>query len=284
VVLAAAVGLWNGSPEFLPSLAPDDAGEAMNNLWQVHAVFVSLAFAGLAVLLQIGSEQLVTGTSLRAALFDWTWFKFSFAFSVISLVQLGAVTIWFGNDATLLLEFFFVDLVAIALVAFAYYRAATVYADPLQARRMALEHLRATAERSQRYAWSTEHANSRLLAIMPDLFSLAPQSKGMRRDPMAAPDKARTVADIHVRKLAQALEHAKGMAAASAASIATDADRPIVETVPGFAPTLRLQTWIGNIAGPMQPAFYLFHEGLTPRQLERLSDEIYRCIRWENDD
>lgn len=168
--LLIAVGLGYVGTSLLPSLRPTDPTASFETLWQVHAVFVSLAFAGLAILFQLGSEELASGTSLRVVLFRSTSFLFTLAFCGLSVVQLGIVATWFDTDRALVAEFLFALVASVYLVGAAYHRAARLYLNPVRAGRLAEAELSATLRASQLSNWAVSRANGELRTVLPNLL------------------------------------------------------------------------------------------------------------------
>jgi hypothetical protein len=132
-VAVAAVAVGVGlvlQPRIWSSLAPVSPDDALIALWQVHLGFVSIAFAGLAVLLQLAAEPVITARSLRADLFRHTFFVAILFQALAGAIQLGVVALWFDSSSALVIEFFLVVAVTVAAVAFAYLRATALFTNP----------------------------------------------------------------------------------------------------------------------------------------------------------
>lgn len=272
ITLAVAAGLFAVAACWLAWWAPTDPGQSLNVLWQVHGVFVSLAFAGLALIFQLGSESLVTGRSLRTALFRQTLFKFTFAYSVFSLVQIGIVANWLPDDSTLILEFV-VAAAAIGLVTYAYAQAASVFEDPEKGERLGVKQLREALERSQRQDWANGYANSMLLAAFPGLIGPPPAGSGLMRTGMVV--EAGLVADINESLLRSVVADLSMLTSALKAVYDPVGDQSWMATPKA---ELRLKCRIGTASGSARPAFELYHPNISEKKLTEIDRQLRACL------
>lgn len=104
--------------------------------WQVHASLVTVAFAGLAVLVQLTSNEVVTAAGVREVLFRLTFFQPLILFSLLGSVQLGLVAIWAPSGVGAILEFCLFLGVTVLMLLASYSYVIAVYVDPQRALRL----------------------------------------------------------------------------------------------------------------------------------------------------
>ena len=271
VTLALGALLFRTPLEWMPDSAPPDPGGSLDTLWQVHGVFVSLAFAGLTILFQLGSEALVTGRSLRIALFRHTLFKFTFAFSVLSLVQLGIVAVWLPDDSTLILEFI-VAASALGLVTYAYAQAAGVFEEPDKGERLGRDQLRSALVKSQHEAWAISQANRRLRTALPALIGSPPGIEGLVRSGLVTEEGI--VKDINLGMLRRVLTEFPTLA--PRAKPAKSGVAQVLTLSP--APELRMQGLVGSASGRDDPVFHIYHSDLSERRLRQIERRLRACL------
>lgn len=115
----------------LPELAPTNVDGLLATAWQVHASFVAIAFAGLVMLFQSNSsEVLVSAEMLRSILFKDTRLRLTLAYSMAGILQLGAASIWFPSDATLFAQVVGTIGLSMLLIARAYLRTNNLLSNP----------------------------------------------------------------------------------------------------------------------------------------------------------
>lgn len=151
----------------LARFATAEPGEVLLVAWQVQSAFVSIAFAGLAVLVQLASEPVVTARSVREVLFRHTWFMAMLSFALSGTIQLGAVAIWFPSDEALVIEFVGVVAATVTAVAFAYKRAADVFSTPGKAYELGTTAIIEDALSSLSETWATAEGQRRLEEVVP---------------------------------------------------------------------------------------------------------------------
>ncbi|WP_143025316.1 hypothetical protein [Micromonospora sp. WMMB235] len=137
-VIAGSTALRQHSPVFLEDWAPSNAGEALGLAWQVQTSIAAIAFAGLALIIQLATNPPVAIRSSREVLYRETLFRGLLLFVGISNVTLGIVGTWLVSDGALILCFVFCFVLPIGFIGFSYFRAARYFLDDRKAAASAL--------------------------------------------------------------------------------------------------------------------------------------------------
>ena len=133
----------------------------LQTAWQVHSGFVAIAFAGLALLIDMaGRDSLISPTHERRFLLQHTLFLFAFSYALIGAVELGIATAWFDNDGVVLVPVVSIVTVTILLIGNAYARAIHALTEPNYSERVQHDALVAQLEASMDASRSVLDANS----------------------------------------------------------------------------------------------------------------------------
>lgn len=119
----------------------DPAAASMETVWQVHATFASVGFAGLAIAFQVLGDPPLSAGSARQSVVAYLSFRRLLASGVLSNVVIGASAIWFANRATVAVAFVGVLVPSVALVAAAYGRLAHLFTTSMLIEKLTLAEL-----------------------------------------------------------------------------------------------------------------------------------------------
>jgi hypothetical protein len=247
VVQTFAFGLawFAGVVTFLPMVTILDVADpsaVIATAWQVLASFASIAFAGLAVLMQLTSEPVVTSRSVRQVLFQESQFRPVLAFSITAAVQVGAATLFLNQPESAVVEVAVVAL-AILWVGWSYARVGKVYANPGEALRLGEEALVRDLRASMREAHARTAAEVRLHAVVPREWRWT-STEALEGTVLLAADRAGTLVDVDIDLLGDITkEIADEDASAFEASDALDAPR---EPSSGNSPELRIMAGLDS--------------------------------------
>jgi hypothetical protein len=271
-------------PSVLPQLAPTDPQGSLLQLWQVHTVFVAIAFAGLAILFQLASDPVVTSRSLRSDLVRHTFFITTLAFALAGAIQLGLIALWFPTAAAIVIEFLLIVTVTVFLVALAYIRTARIFARPEAALELGKAALVDLALDSLYENWAQTEASRRLEERVPR--DLSPSLEAMKSIgiPIAHAPMDGEIEDVRLEPIEDAL---RGLEAKHNAGIGTHSDTG--PTTSGLVSndataSLKVRFSIGSRVKKGDPLFLL--EGLKPSEARIASMErrLMSAIKWTKDD
>ena len=280
LVVVASVGHLG----FLGSLAPRDPGASLGVLWQVHAVFVSLAFAGLTILFQLGTEQLITGNNLRAILFRHTYFQLTFLFAVMSLVQLGIIALWVRSSQAVFLEFWLCTVLSIGFVSLAYVRAGNVYRDPVKARSLAKRQLLDTLRASHDQNWALDRANATLQKRLPELFFPAPTPESdFESIGLVVTASTCTLADINIELISDAVNRLASVTTTTTKPQEQSGEGALDEISRPVGPTsvLRMRRQLGGELTIGRSVFTLYRALASEVDPARLESQLTAAVRFE---
>jgi hypothetical protein len=264
--------LWN--PEVAEQLTPSEPGNVLASAWQVHAGFVAIAFAGLAMLIDMaGRDALVRAVLERQALIRHSHFYLAFAFSLIGAIQLAVVSTWFATPGTVLAEIALVVSPAVALIGVAYGRAIGALTEPSYAERTAKRLIKEQLEASMDASQALFEANQRLEEVVE---ARRPADDDQATELLRAPYRAR-LTDVHlptVTRVAGSLRDLGGVAG---------------HVQPGSAPAptrkgviLTKNASIGSTVDAQSPLFVAIGK-LTPRDAARFSTLLTSAVLWERE-
>lgn len=117
-------------------------GSAAGVIWQVHAAFASIGFAGLAIAFQVlGDPPLSAGSARQAVVTDMRFGPLLFS-GVAASGVIGIVTLWLANPGTLAVSFVFVLAPSVLIVGAAYARLATLFTSTQRVEGLTLAELK----------------------------------------------------------------------------------------------------------------------------------------------
>lgn len=140
LTLFCQVALLAGLAVFGPAQREGD--EALVGLvWQVHAAFASIGFAGLALAFQMLSDPPVSAGSARYSVVDDLQFSRLLFSGVTASLSIGSVALWGSNWATIAATFAVTLTPSVLLVAGAYGRLARLFTAPTRVEELSLAEL-----------------------------------------------------------------------------------------------------------------------------------------------
>ncbi len=126
---ATSVALLLGAParlDFLRDLAPR-ADEAALTIWQVHAAFISISFAGISIAFQVLAEPPLTAGPARRAVIDYIRYPNLLAQGILADLIIGTVAIWLRSDVNIAVTFCLVFVPSVLVAGLAYFRLSTLF-------------------------------------------------------------------------------------------------------------------------------------------------------------
>lgn len=132
---------------FLTPWAPRE-DDALIAMWQVHAAFISIGFAGLAIAFQVLAEPPLTAGPARTAVVHHLRYRELLAHGVTANGLIGISAIWLRSDANVAIGGALLFAPSVALTALAYVRLADLFADPDIVERMTLDDLKLRVQRA----------------------------------------------------------------------------------------------------------------------------------------
>ena len=285
-LLFAAVLLRMWQPVVLPGWAPPDAGEAIGLAWQVQTSIAAIAFAGLALIIQLAANPPVAVRSSREVLYRETHFRFLLSYAGGSSVLLGVVSTWLPSDGGALLCFLVCFVGTLVLIGFSYLRAARFFLDDRHAAESAIQLLLAKLDDGIRDQRVVAEANRRL----GELFSAPEPVRRSRRVPpgrlafpLAEVTATKRVADFDVAALRHAgadlLRAVDGERFEAAAQTALGPARTAADPA-----LLLIKHGVNSVVRPGQALFDLVADSEPDPELLRAFDQrLRRCVRWTSD-
>ncbi|WP_173160496.1 hypothetical protein [Phytohabitans suffuscus] len=182
----SAVILRQSEPRLLAGWAPMQPGDALGMAWQVQTSIAAIAFAGLALVIQLAGDPPVAIRSSREVLFDQTHFRLLLFYAGGSNVTLGLVSTWLQSDGGVLLCFIFCFVGTLALIGFSYVQAARFFLDDHRATDQALEVLLDKLKDGIREQQSAAEANQLLAERFPS-SGLVRRLRGKPAGPVVIP-------------------------------------------------------------------------------------------------
>ena len=281
VQTAVFVAAWvAGSATLFPNITffeVEDPSSVIATAWQVLAGFASIAFAGLAVLMQLTSEPVVTSRGVRQVLFKESQFRPVLAFSITGAIQVGAGALLLGESEAAVIEVVVVA-VTILLIGWSYARVGAVYSDPGEALRLGEAALQRDLVSSMREARSRAVAESRLHKVVPRewrLFSISPLDGIV----LLRADRSAALSDVDIDLINDVVnEIADGDSSALEAS---DASTGPAEPATADSPELRIATSLGSTVEAGSEVFVLKNPASFAGNRNRVASRLAKALRWE---
>lgn len=275
IVVAATAWGFLSQRSFLPHLSPTDPRQVLSSAWQVHSGFVAIAFAGLAMLIDMaGRDSLVRAVLERQALIRHTRLYLAFAFSLMGALYLGVVSTWFATPGTVLVSILGVVAPAVLLIGTAYSRAIGALTEPTYAertsRRLLNDQLIASMEASQ----ALIHAN---LELSRSLNTTWLTSEGEQVTNLLVSPSGVRLADVHlptIKKVAAALQKVEKVAGRISAEAAPAKSKGSARLI--------VNTSIGSRLESRQ-AVFLAVGAIEPGDAARFERMLRGAVRWEDE-
>lgn len=245
--------------------------------WQVLAGFASIAFAGLAVLMQLTAEPVVTSRGVRQVLFEESQFRPVLAFSIMGAAQVGAATLFLEESEAAILEVAVVAL-TILWIGCSYARVGKVYADPGEALRLGEKALLRDLKASMREAHTRAVAEARLHDLVPREW-LGPSSARQDAVVLVSADRTRRILDVDFELLS---DTTRDLASDGPTSF-TASDAPIEPqgSLVAESPQLRVGFSLGSEVDPGQALYILVNSGSFTGSLAQLRRRLQKTLLWE---
>lgn len=271
VLILVAIGFRSTRP-FLQSLAPDDPGDVLATAWQVHAGFVAIAFAGLAMLIDMaGRDSLIRAVVERRYLMRQTQFSLALFFSLAGAIQLSIVSTWFATAGTVLTDIAFVVTPAVLLIGFAYARAIRVLTDPAAAEQTAAGVMRDEMRMSLDASRALTLAEESISAWAPLYMSFG-QHGGTTE--LVVAERSMRLNDVHLPSIEFVARGLKNTAT-TATTIAPGA-APSAAKSP---PALMRRPLLGNVVHEGDAVFVIVGGALSAQELKAYERLLANSIR-----
>lgn len=281
LVHAAAFALaWTvGAVSLLPcptTFGLDDPSATIATAWQVLAGFASIAFAGLAVLMQLTSEPVVTSRGVRQVLFRESQFRPVLAFSIVGAVQVGAATLFLNQPESAVVEVVVVAL-SILWIGRSYAQVGMVYANPGEPLRLGEKALLDDLRKSMREAHTRAAAENRLHDLVPREWRWS-STATVEGQTLLAADRAGTLIDVDVDLLTDLIKDIKDEANAFIGAAIADAPEEPATKPP---PQLRIMVSIGSSIDAGDDIFILKNADSYSGDLVKLRSRLMKALRWK---
>lgn len=263
----------------MPSLAPKDASSALNTAWQVHAGFVAIAFAGLAILFQTSSpQQVLSPERLRSVLFRRTYFSVVLAFCIIGAAGLGIVTSWFPSDGALLIQVLAVVITSMLAVGAAYFHATKALTQPDYAEGRAEEDLMEMLRDSLDASRAAALANNKLAELIAfDYFT----DETSDHRTLVRFTQSVELQDVHLPTLLKIAKQIQDYQVSHTVGKKSDTD----PTLPAESerPVLRIRASIGAMIPQDRPLFVVRNATKYSGSWEELENRLTKAVRTDNE-
>lgn len=255
----------------------DDPSAVIATAWQVLAGFASIAFAGLAVLMQLTSEPVVTSRGVRQVLFRESQFRPVLAFAIVGAIQVGVASLFLDQPESALVEVAVVAL-AILWIGWSYARVGKVYANPGEALRLGEKALVDDLKTSMREAHARAVAEARLHAVAPREWRWS-STATVDGTVLLAVDRSGTLLDVDIDLLTDVIKDiADEDVSAFTAAATTNAPG---EPSTGPPPELRIMVSIGSSVEAGHEIFVLKNAESYSGNLANLRSRLTKTLRWE---
>lgn len=138
-----------------PEAGTDDAA-IVAVIWQVHAAFASIGFAGLAIAFQVLGDPPLTAGSARQSVVSDLRFGRLLVSGVLASIIIGSVSIWAASPGTIAVSFILVLAPSVLLVGSAYARLAILFTSSQRIEGLTLAELKDRVSRASKTAAQTE--------------------------------------------------------------------------------------------------------------------------------
>lgn len=184
--LIASVLLVLGSSarvNFLSQWQPLE-NDASIAIWQVHAAFTSIGFAGIAIAFQVLADPPLTDGPARRAVIEHLRYSCLLAQGVLANLLLGVVAVWLRSDLNVAMTFALILVPSVLTTAFAYVRLAQLFAHPHVLERLTFDDLKRRTSRALEATLKLQPGEQAFAAAIESrdfLYRHTPRNIGPRR-------------------------------------------------------------------------------------------------------
>lgn len=150
---AFAVAHWAFGPR--PGV---DEGAAIAVIWQVHAAFASIGFAGLAIAFQVLGDPPLTAGSARQSIVRDMRFGRLLVSGIVASLMIGVAALWVASPGSIAIAFALVLAPSVLLVGAAYARLAILFTSSPRVENLTLTELKQRVLRAAASAADQERA------------------------------------------------------------------------------------------------------------------------------
>lgn len=275
-----------GQPEFLPQFSPD-ADEALGLMWQVHAGFLAIAFAGLTIASQVYADSpLAAGTARRAILAELRVGRL-LSVGLTGNLLIAVAAIWLPTDAAVLLMFSTAFLISVGYTVRSYLTLGSLYSDPASVDQLIGMSLDGEVKKAAEVSSEQEKAAERLSLefLSAGVLLEAPPFRTNRRDVIHSRNIA-TISAIRIDVLRVAVEEFERLTAGDL--VASETPQPTELTAAETAPRPRIVMY----ARPFRKLrsrtvlFSLYGDGLDKipvGEMERVLSMLRSAVMFESE-
>ena len=261
----------------IPAFDVDDPAAVITAAWQVLAGFASIALAGLAVLMQLTSEPVVTSRGVRQVLFQESQFRPVLAFSIVGAVQVGIAALFLDHPGSAIVEVAVV-CTTILWIGLSYARVGQVYAEPGAALRLGEKALVIDLKKSMREAHTRAVAEERLHTLTPREWRWN-STAAIDGAVLVTADRAGALVDFDIDLLTDITNDiADDDSSSFTASTTFNAPG---EPSTANHPELRVMASIGSSIEAGQEIFILKNSESYSGDLAKLQGRLSKSIRWD---
>ena len=180
-------------------------------VWQVHAAFASIGFAGLAIAFQVlGEPPLSAGSARQAVVTDMRFGSLLVSGIAASLV-LGIVALWLASPGTIVISSVLVLTLSVLIVGAAYARLAILFTSTQWVERLTLTELKGRVRKAATTAVRQEQSDLSAQRLIDDQRGLVsgslPSATGLDVRRVRNPHYRAVVASLNVRPMVFAADH-----------------------------------------------------------------------------
>lgn len=250
--------------QFLPEFAPDNPGESLGMMWQVHAAFLGIGFAGLALASQVYSEPPIAPAAARRSLLEHLGLSQIVVHGLAASALMASATFWVPSDAAVVLMFVGFAVPSVLLVADGYHRLGNLYMSPIQVDGLIAEGLEDHAQQIVARLIDQQHDREvRLTQITSArILTKAPDESADRLDFRVGRSRG-AVKDINKEVLAESLAIVDKAAAANVLANSTESSEPTAIGEKGLASCLVIRALPHSVLQAHAVTFTLFGAGVN---------------------
>ncbi|MFD8492389.1 hypothetical protein [Amycolatopsis sp. NPDC059657] len=170
------------SGSFLSFWAPKD--DALSVAWQVHASFIAIGFAGLAIAFQLLSDPPLAAGPARRTIVNRLQFTRIVLFSIGADVVAGLAAIWFRSHSSVILVFFAVMLPSMAAIGYLYFQTAKIFSNPRMIEQWTFDDLMVASKKISLELAEVRSSNNVLYERINGLPGLSTDSQPSEQEPI----------------------------------------------------------------------------------------------------
>jgi hypothetical protein len=286
ILLGLAVVMYISEPTFLESWGPKDAAEALGLTWQVQTSIAAIAFAGLALIIQLATDSPIAVRSSREVLHRETRFNLLVTYAGASSVTLGVVAIWLPSAGGTLLGVLICLVGTLGLIGLSYFRAAQLFLDERRALDKAIQLLLSRLDGEVRGQRTASAINQRLAQFFPKAgpvrrTRVAPA--GRKTLPLVIVTEAQRVHDFDVVALRRVgVDLLRAVSGETFKSVEDPTGTP-AEAAPEPA-ILLIRYQVNDVVQPGDALFQVVvGNEPKPNVLRSFDQRLRRCVNWSAD-